>query len=108
MINNKKSHYLYIVYCKDQTLYTGYSTDFLSRVKTHNAGKGAKYTKIRRPVRLLFAKEYPDKSSALKAEAAFKKQTRAKKIAFLKEHQIDLESLEEPVIERLEESGKDE
>ncbi len=107
-MKDKKSHYVYIVYCQDKTLYTGYSTDFWSRIKTHNAGKGAKYTKIRRPVRLLYVKEYEDKSSALKAEAAYKKLTRAKKVAFLRQHQINLEKLQEPVLDMLEECEHDE
>lgn len=107
-MKDKKSHYMYVVHCKDNTLYTGYSTDVLSRVKTHNAGKGAKYTKIRRPVQLLYAQEYEDKSSALKAEAAFKKKTRLQKLTFLAEKQIQLVQSQEPVIELLEENEANE
>ena len=59
-------HYTYILECKDQTLYTGYTTDLERRLKVHNDGKGAKYTKIRRPVKLVYHEEFDNKSEALK------------------------------------------
>ena len=49
-------HYVYIVKCKDNSLYTGYTTNVEARIATHNAGKGAKYTKTRRPVVLVYQK----------------------------------------------------
>lgn len=78
-------HYTYILECKDQTLYTGYTTDLERRIKVHNEGKGAKYTKIRRPVKLVYHEEYDNKSDALKREYAMKQLSRAKKLALIKE-----------------------
>lgn len=84
---NPNKYYFYVLRCCDDTLYGGFTTDLAKRLTTHNAGKGAKYTKMRRPVTMIHAESFPDKSSALKAEYAFKHQTRAKKIAYLKSHQ---------------------
>ena len=71
--------FCYIVECADGTFYTGWSTDPARREKTHNAGRGAKYTRMRRPVKLTYIEELPDKSSALKRERAIKKFSRKKK-----------------------------
>lgn len=60
------SHFAYIVRCADGSLYCGYSTDPIAREKAHNSAKGAKYTRSRLPVKLVYAEEYGDKSSALK------------------------------------------
>lgn len=78
--------YLYVVKCSDGTLYTGYTTDVTRRIATHNKGQGAKYTKTRRPVTLLYTEEFPSKSAALSAEAHFKKKTRKQKLAYIKTH----------------------
>ena len=48
--------FMYVLLCKDQTFYTGYTVDLEKRIATHNAGKGAKYTRVRTPVTLLYAK----------------------------------------------------
>lgn len=53
--------YMYVVQCADGTLYTGYTTDIERRIKTHNAGKGAKYTRPRLPVTLIYQESFPDK-----------------------------------------------
>lgn len=71
--------FCYMVECADGSFYTGWSTDPAARVKMHNAGKGAKYTRTRRPVKLIYLEELPDKSSALKRERAIKKLSRKKK-----------------------------
>ena len=55
-------HFVYIVKCKDGSLYTGYAKDIKARVAKHNEGKGAKYTKIRRPVELVYQETYSTKS----------------------------------------------
>lgn len=55
-------HYVYIVKCKDNSLYTGYTTNVEARIATHNAGKGAKYTKTRRPVVLVYQEMFSSKS----------------------------------------------
>lgn len=75
---------LYVVRCSDRTLYTGISTDTERRIGQHNAGTGAKYTRSRGPVRLVASWPYPDRSTASKAEAAFKKLTRTEKLAFIR------------------------
>jgi putative endonuclease len=73
------THFVYIVRCRDGTLYTGFSTNVLKRVATHNAGKGAKYTRSRRPVVLVFSCDWFSKSAALRHEARIKKLTRKEK-----------------------------
>ena len=65
--------------CADGSLYTGYTNDLQKRVGVHNSGRGAKYTKSRLPVRLVYSEEHESKSSALKREAEIKKLTRAQK-----------------------------
>lgn len=79
---------MYIVLCADNTLYTGYTNRLKQRIAAHNKGIGAKYTKTRRPVHLLYAKEFLTKSEAMKAEYAFKQQSRAQKNAFLQQKGI--------------------
>lgn len=78
-------HYTYILECKDQTLYTGYTTDLERRLKVHNDGKGAKYTRIRRPVKLVYHEIFDNKSEALKREYALKQLTRKQKLALIKD-----------------------
>ena len=72
-------HFVYILLCADGSLYTGWTTDLEKRLKTHNEGKGAKYTRSRLPVKLLYYEEFDCKSDALKREAAIKKLTRQQK-----------------------------
>lgn len=71
--------YCYILECADGTFYTGWTTDPQRREKEHNAGSGARYTSTRRPVRMVYVEELPDKISALKRELAIKAMTRARK-----------------------------
>ncbi len=78
-----KKGYMYVLECADGSLYTGYTTDVQRRLATHNAGKGAKYTRGKLPVKLLYSEEFPTKSAAMKAEAAFKKKTRKAKLEYL-------------------------
>lgn len=73
------SNYVYILSCADGTFYTGWTTHLEERVKTHNQGKGAKYTRSRLPVKLLYWEEYSDKGEALRREAAIKKMSRKQK-----------------------------
>ncbi|KEH89221.1 hypothetical protein Z965_03055 [Clostridium novyi A str. BKT29909] len=65
--------YTYILECSDSTLYTGWTTDINKRVKTHNSGKGAKYTRARRPVTLKYYEEFKTKEEAIKRECEIKK-----------------------------------
>lgn len=71
--------YCYIVECADGTFYTGWAVDPEKRVEVHNAGRGAKYTKMRLPVRLVYVEAQPDRVTAMKRERAIKKMTREKK-----------------------------
>lgn len=87
-MENKK-YYVYMLLCHDQTFYTGTSNNVEKRVATHNAGKGAKYTKTRRPVRLMYTEELENKSQALKREIAIKKLSRPQKVTLLKSHGIN-------------------
>lgn len=77
------SHYFYVAECSDGSYYAGYTNDLDRRIRAHNEGKGAKYTKTRLPVALLFAKPFETKSEALKAEYQFKQLTRKKKEQYL-------------------------
>jgi putative endonuclease len=74
---------LYVVQCKDETLYTGISPDVKRRITLHNLGRGAAYTSARRPVNLLAVWGFESRSAALKAEYAFKKLTRQIKLQFI-------------------------
>ena len=79
----KKKNYVYILKCSDGTFYTGWTTDIEARVTTHNSGSGAKYTRGRRPVSLVYYEELPDRSAALKREAAIKRLPRNKKLELI-------------------------
>ncbi|SHJ47460.1 putative endonuclease [Hathewaya proteolytica DSM 3090] len=70
---------MYIVECSDGTLYTGYTMDIEKRIKTHNAGKGAKYTRCRLPVTLKYSEQYDTKEEAMKRECSIKKLKREDK-----------------------------
>jgi predicted GIY-YIG superfamily endonuclease len=76
-------HFVYIVRCRDGSLYTGYAKDPAARIARHNMGKGAKYTSGRRPVTLVFAQRFRSLGRALKREHELKQWTRAKKEALL-------------------------
>jgi len=80
----RNEHYFYVLLCRDGSLYAGYTNDLPRRIEQHNEGKGAKYTRGRGPVTLLFSKPYETKGEALKAEYAFKQLPRTKKKDFLK------------------------
>lgn len=73
-------NYVYILECSDGTLYTGWTNDLENRLATHNAGKGAKYTRGRLPVKLVFSSCYSSKQSAMSAEYQIKRLSRAEKI----------------------------
>ncbi len=78
-------NYTYIVKCKDGSLYTGWTTDIEKRIKAHNAGKGAKYTKTRRPVELMYYEVSGTKEEAMSREYAIKHMPRAKKLRLIEE-----------------------
>ncbi len=77
-------YYVYILECADKTLYTGITVDVVRRVNEHNTSKlGAKYTQVRRPVKLVYSKKYEDRSLASKAEYKIKKLSRGEKIKLI-------------------------
>jgi putative endonuclease len=71
--------FCYILECSDGTYYTGWTTDPIRRTKQHNAGRGAKYTRSHRPVRLVYIEELPDRGSAMRREVKIKRMGRKKK-----------------------------
>ena len=71
--------YCYIVECADGTYYTGWAIDPQHRLAAHNKGRGARYTRMRLPVKLVYIEEQPDRKTAMKRERAIKKMTREKK-----------------------------
>ena len=77
-------NYTYILKCKDDSLYTGWTNDLKKRIKSHNAGKGAKYTKARRPVELVYYEEFQTREEAMKREYAIKQLSRKEKEALIK------------------------
>jgi len=85
-----KQYYMYVLLTADNTFYGGFTDDVQRRLATHEAGKGAKYTRParRHPLRLMYSEAFDTKSEALKAEARFKKLERAQKIEFLKMHGV--------------------
>lgn len=92
-MGKNKHYFFYILFCADGTLYGGFTTDLKRRLEQHNSGRGAKYTRVRRPVKMIYHEEFDSKSLALKAEYAFKHQARSKKESFLLAHGVDLESI---------------
>ena len=73
--------FTYILVCADGTLYTGWTNDLEKRLAAHNAGRGAKYTRSRRPVRLFYYEEFEEKCEAQRRECEIKRLPREKKIA---------------------------
>lgn len=72
-------NYTYIVKCSDGTLYTGWTNDLEKRIAAHNSGKGAKYTKTRRPVTLVYYETFEEKEEAMRREYAIKRYSRKAK-----------------------------
>jgi len=79
--------YVYIVKCKDNTLYTGYTVDLNRRIETHNKGLGAKYTRGRLPVEIVYQEVFESKSDAIKREIDLKKLSRLEKLDLIKKNQ---------------------
>jgi putative endonuclease len=73
-------NYVYILRCSDNTLYTGWTTNLDKRLKTHNNGKGAKYTRARLPVEIVYFEEFYNKKDAMKRECEIKKLSRKEKL----------------------------
>ncbi|MFC7113927.1 GIY-YIG nuclease family protein [Natronoarchaeum sp. GCM10025703] len=73
------THYVYVLECADETLYTGYTTDVERRVNEHDSGAGAKYTRGRTPVELVHTEEYETKAAAMSREYEIKQLSRSEK-----------------------------
>ncbi|MDH5104431.1 GIY-YIG nuclease family protein [Lentilactobacillus diolivorans] len=84
-INN---YFMYVLLCEDNSLYTGFTTNVEKRFLKHRSGRGAKYTRSHRPIKILFKREFESKHDALSAEYAFKQLSRSQKIAYLAQHGI--------------------
>lgn len=77
------NNFTYIVECSDHTLYTGWTNDLEKRIRAHNEGKGAKYTKSRRPVKLVYFEAFATKEEAMSREYRIKRMSRQEKLALL-------------------------
>lgn len=78
-------NYTYIVRCADGTLYTGWTNDLEKRMKAHNEGTGAKYTRSRRPVELVYSEEHETKEEAMSREYRIKRMSRQQKMELINE-----------------------
>lgn len=77
---NSGECYCYIVECADGTFYTGWTTNLEKRVATHNAGRGSRYTRLRRPVKLVYFENLPNRSEAMRREVQIKRLSRLAKL----------------------------
>ncbi len=80
---DKNQWFVYMLECADGTLYTGVSNDLAKRIEKHNTGKGAKYTRSRLPVKLVYSETAPDKGEALKKEIKMKQLSRTEKLELI-------------------------
>ncbi len=81
------THFFYLAQCSDGSLYSGYTVDLKAREQAHNAGKGAKYTRAKRPVKMVYSEVFKTKSEAMKREAEIKKWSRVQKQALIESNQ---------------------
>ncbi|GLC90378.1 GIY-YIG nuclease family protein [Lysinibacillus piscis] len=84
-MEKSNEHYFYVLECVDHTYYAGYTNNVEKRVAVHNAGKGAKYTRARMPVKCIYTEQFSTKQEAMRAEYAFKQLTRIQKIKYMGE-----------------------
>ncbi|MBD1383514.1 GIY-YIG nuclease family protein [Metabacillus arenae] len=77
------NHYFYVLECNDGSYYGGYTTNIEKRILVHNEGKGAKYTRAKRPVQLIYNESFQSKKEAMKAEYYFKKLSRKNKERYI-------------------------
>lgn len=77
-------HFVYIIECSDRSLYTGYTNDVQLRFQKHQEGKGAKYTRGRGPLKLVYTEEFAEKTEAMQREYAIKRLSRKEKLALIK------------------------
>lgn len=81
----KNEHVVYILKCADNTLYTGYTNDLENRIKMHEEGKGAKYTRGRGPFKVVFREQFPTKEEAMRRENEIKQLTRKGKAQLIRD-----------------------
>lgn len=81
-------NYVYILKCSDNTLYTGWTNNLDKRIKTHLEGKGAKYTRARLPVEIVYFEEFDDKIKAMKREYEIKKLNRVEKLKLISNKEV--------------------
>ena len=84
-----EKHFAYMERCKDDTIYSGYAVDPYKREEVHNSGKGAKYTRTRLPVKLVYFEEFDNKKDAMKREYAFKQYSHSEKEEIIKKYNIE-------------------
>ena len=77
-------YFVYLIECKDGSLYTGITTDVTRRFKEHESGKGAHYTKMKGVVNVIYTEQQPDRSSATKRESEIKRWPRGRKLKLVK------------------------
>lgn len=83
-METNKEHTFYVLQCNDDSYYAGYTNNLLKRIKVHNEGKGAKYTRARLPVKCIYKETFETKQEAMQAEYAFKQLTRKQKMAHMR------------------------
>jgi putative endonuclease len=81
---------VYLLRCSDDSLYCGWTTDVERRLKAHGAGKASRYTRRRLPVRLVYAKQMPDRAAAMREEARIKRLPRRAKLALVRASGADI------------------
>ncbi|WP_251546920.1 GIY-YIG nuclease family protein [Limosilactobacillus caecicola] len=91
---SNKPYYMYVLLCADDSLYCGFTDNVARRFHTHQAYKGAKYTRVksRHPLKLIYQEKFADKHAALSAEYHFKHQSRQRKVAYLHAHGIKIKN----------------
>lgn len=91
-MKTEEKHYAYMLRCADGTIYSGYTTDPAHRTAAHNKGRGAKYTRSRLPVELVYFESFSTKREAMQREAALKKLLRAEKILLIERAGLPMNS----------------
>jgi len=90
MNNTTTNAYVYILRCSDNSLYTGWTTNLERRLSEHNAGRGGRYTRMHKPVEMVFTEEHLTRSAAMQREAAIKRWNRSRKLALIESYQNNL------------------
>ncbi len=89
--------YVYILECADGSLYTGWTNDLGQRIRAHNSGAGAKYTRSRRPVTLVYAAPFPTKEEAMREEWRIKQLTRNEKLILIHDREKETSNIREQI-----------